>query len=103
MPAVTIASGPFPSFTRTTSVGTTLQEYVIPRGTRVVTVQTSAAAWVQVTGAQGDAVSTTAAWEIPAANGSVSFGVGATFAGSVLVAAQSGTCTVYVACGEVQP
>ena len=112
MAAVTLAfpRSPLPQacFRRQASVGTTLQEFVLPRGTRAVTVQADAPAWVQLqtatgTPTHGDAVSTTTAWEIPVADGNIEIPLQPGAEGSVLVAAQTGTCTVYVACQAVAP
>jgi hypothetical protein len=98
MAVITLPGAPFPTITRTAGVGVTLQEYTLPRDARQVTVKADAAAWVQFTGSDGDATTATAK-SVCAANGSLTFGLGAApslRATKILVAADSGTANVEV-------
>lgn len=98
MAVIVLSGAPYPSIKRTASVGTTLQEYTLPDGARQVTVKSDAAAWVQFTGADGDATTATAK-SACAANGSLTFALGAApslRATKILVAADSGTANVEV-------
>ncbi len=100
MAAVTLVGAPFPSIRRQVNVTTALQAFTLPRDCRQVTVSGDAALWVQFTGADAGVVSTTAAFPV-AANGAATFMLTNSpdhRATSVLVAAQSGTATVYVVC-----
>ncbi len=89
-------------------VGTTYQEFKLPPWCCRVTIVASKAAWVSVTGAgtpeDGGATGTHKA-AIPADTGAVfviqgpeqrPIRVGLTYARSIFVASQSGTCTVTV-------
>lgn len=94
MAAIDLAR-PLPSVRKQTSVGTTLQAFNLPSGARQVTIQADAAVYVQFTGADGDSVSSTAHWPV-AANTPTGWALSTQPPAAVLVAAQSGTATVYV-------
>ena len=96
MAAVQLTGGPLPTIKRVASVGTTLQAFTLPTsGARQVSVTADAACWVQFTGSNGDAVTSTACW--PLASGSTAtFALHMAASGSILVAAQSGTANVAV-------
>lgn len=97
MAAVILSGATWPILYAKTSVGTTLQAFDLPSGSRQVAVEADAAVWVQFSGADGDAVSATAKHPVAASQmKSWALGTGGNTATKVLVAAQSGTATVYV-------
>ena len=81
------------------SVGTALQAFLLPSGTRFVTIKTTADAWVQWTGTDGGAVDPAARYP-QGANAGERWDIRPFKArrdgGIVYVAAQSGTTTVYL-------
>lgn len=105
MAVVALAGNPFPTIRTQAAVGTNLQEFTIPDQCHQITVSGDAALWVQFTGSDGDATTATAKFPI-AANGAASFmlsewtstAVPNYRVSKILVAAQSGTATVYVVC-----
>lgn len=103
MPAIDLtAVTAFPYTRATASVGTTLQEFDLPRGTRNVRVKGSAALYVQFAGADGDSVTASGAngaypvASLVAESFDLSPGGALRSAGKILVAAQSATATVYL-------
>jgi hypothetical protein len=100
MAAIVLTGPPWLTPYRKTSVGTTLQEFTLPVNARTVTIQADAAAWMQTTGADGDA--TTATAKIPiAAGGSLTLTRGQSrlnWPTKVLIAADTGTVNVVVTC-----
>jgi hypothetical protein len=97
MAAINLTYTPPFSIRAVASVGTTLQQFNLPASdARQVSITADAACWIQSTGADGDATTSTARWPL-AANATATFSLRSGAGGTkVLVAAQSGTATVTV-------